>query len=256
MARILFFFIFSTFAFATYSQSDQVITLQGDTLSGKVTISTNDHSVQSITLKMGKDKMRFKVYEIKSLIKEEEIYNTIKINGTYQLGLLKKEGYLSLYKFMDIEETSSREFSSSVLIKLDGTQLIVPNLGFKKRLEKYLGDCDVVKIRFSENAYKKSDLEKIVDDYNSCIEKNTARLNDEKPAIINNPEKVLKIGALIIDIKEDGSLPDIDSVLEMLSDVSSKLKEDAKIPSYLISALHSSLINHPEFTNQLNSILE
>lgn len=255
MARILLFIIILTISLPTFSQTDQVITLQGDTLSGKASISTTNN-IQNITLKMGKDKMRFKVYEIKSLIKEEEIYNTIKINGTYQLGLLKKEGYLSLYKFMDSEETSSREFSSSVLLKLDGTQLIVPNLGFKKRLEKYLGDCDVVKIGFSEDAYKKSDLEKMVDDYNGCIEKNTARLNDERTTIINNPEKVLKIEALINDIKEDGSLPGIDSVLEMLSDLSSKLKEDAKIPSYLKSALHSSFINNPEFTNQLNSILE
>ncbi len=54
------------------------------------------------------------------------------------------------------------------------------------------------------------------------------------------------------DIKKDGALPDMDSVLEMLNDLSSKLKKGDKIPTYLKSALQSSMHSNAEFTKQLN----
>ncbi len=180
MARAFFLFILILASFTGYSQADQVITLQGDTLTGKALVSTGSSNNQTIILKNGKNKRRFNVYEIKSMLRDDKEYHTIKINNKYQLGLLKKAGYLSLYEFTDYEEISSREYSSSILIKMDGTQLIIPNLGFKKQLNKFLSDCEAVKLAFAEKAYKQSDLEKIIDDYNNCIAENTAIFNEKR----------------------------------------------------------------------------
>ena len=138
MIRLFSLIILTLVALSVFSQSDKVITLQGDTLTGKAHISTNTNLVQAITLKKGKDKWYFKAYEVKSVLMDEETFHTLKVEDKYQLGLLQKEGYLSLYRYMGSEETSSREFDTSILIKRDGTQLIVPNLGFKKHVSKYL----------------------------------------------------------------------------------------------------------------------
>jgi len=101
MKHVVVLIIFLIISISGYSQKDQVITLQGDTLTGKVSFTTNRNQTQTIYVKNGKEKLQFKVFEISSLLKGKNIYHTIKLNGEYQLALLKKEGYLSLYWFMD-----------------------------------------------------------------------------------------------------------------------------------------------------------
>ncbi len=257
MIRTFFYLALILASFSAFSQSDVVITLKGDSLTGKASITSNrGNAIQTIILKNDKDKMKFKAYEIKSLLKGDEIYHTRKINGKYQLGLLVKEGYLSIYKISGSEAAASNEFSSSVLIKKDGSQLVVPNIGFKKYVAKFLNDCETVVKGFENDAYKKSDLEKIVKDYNGCIDKNTAILSEQKVEVNLQPDKVDKIDVLIKAIKEDGSLPELNSVLDMLNDLKSKIKGGSKVPSYLQNALRASLKANEIYTKQLNQILE
>jgi len=244
-------------SFSAFSQSDVVITLKGDTLKGKTSITSNRGSaIQTIILKNEKDKMKFKAYEIKFLLKGGEVYHTLKINGKYQLGLLIKDGYLSIYKVMGSESTASNEFSYAVLVKKGGSQLKVPNIGFKKYVSHFLNDCATVIKGFENDMYKKSDLEKIVDDYNGCINKNTRAIHNKTTTVSFDPYKVEQIEGLIKIIKEDGSLPELDSVLEMLNDLKSKIKGGTKVPSYLKNALRTSLKVNETYAKQLNQILE
>ncbi len=255
--RIFFLFILISLSFSAFSQSDVLVTLKGDTLTGKAFIATNKgNAIQVITIKKGKEKRKFKAYEVKWLLKEEETYHPIKVLNKYQLGILVKEGYLSIYKIMNTEANSSASFSTLVLIKKDGASLIVPNLGFKKHVEKFLNDCDVIVRGFSNSAYKKSNLEKIVDDYNGCIAANTTQQNSETFKVEHNLEKVALVTTLIKSIKDDGRLEDTETVVEMLNDLKSKIKEDSKIPSYLENALKVSLKDNTAFIKQLNQILE
>lgn len=256
MIRLISIIVLTIVSIPAFSQSDSVITLQGDTLSGNAIISANNNMVQTITLKKDKKKVHFKAYEVKSLIMDEKIYHTIKIQNLYQLGLLQKEGYLSWYKYMDSQETSSRDFSASILIKRDGTHLIVPNLGLKKQLKKYLGDCNIVSEKISESAYKRSELGKIVDDYNKCIDENTLKINAQKTKKNLITDKSKEIDILITSIKEDGSLDDLRNTIEMLTDLRKKYNEGSTIPSYLKAALRASLESNSDFTEQLSQILE
>lgn len=256
MKHTILLIIFSIISISGYSQKDQVITLQGDTLIGKVSFTTNSNQTQTIYIKNGKEKMQFKVYEIKSLVKGKNIYHTIKISDQYQLTLLKKEGYLSLYWFMDKFSSTPQQFSAAILIKADGAQLIVPNLGFKKQVGNFLIDCNSVSTAFAEDEYKKSDINTIIDDYNNCIDKNTDKL--EMASLKSNltNEKIDKINNLIRDIEKDGSLTDTESIVEMLNEVSAKIKEGDAIPNFLQNALSASLSTNTDFTNQLNQILD
>lgn len=244
-------------AITSYSQGqDQVITLQGDTLTGDVSISFSNKLAQIVTLKNGKDKNHLKAYEIKSLLKGGETYHTIKIDGKYQLALLEKQGYLSLYKYVSNESSSSRGFTESILIKQDGPQRTVPNLGFKKQLGSFLDDCESVRLALNGKKYGKSDLHQIIDDYNLCISEKTALLNSGKPQINLNPGKSNNVEALMNAIKDNNDIEDKESILEMLDDLDSKIKKGATIPGYLKSALQNSLKNYQELTDQLNKILE
>ncbi len=236
-----------------YAQTDTLITLKGDKLIGKAIVSSGKNSIQTITLKTETEKKKFKVYEIKSLQIKDDLYRPIKVSAQYQLGLLIKEGYLSWYKYQDTG--SSNSFSSSILIKADETRMIVPNLSFKKYMSKFLNDCNVVRDQFANEGYKKSDLAKIVDDYNGCIDTNTDVINSETKIVSNNPGVVNQVNNLIKRIKEDNSLEDVEGVVDMLNDLSFKIKTNAKLPSYLKNALQSSFKNNQLYTNKLNEIL-
>ena len=246
--------IYSLTAFA--QGEDQVITTKGETLTGKVTISTFNSSAQVVTLKNGKDKKHFKVYEVKEVTKGGDVYYTLKIHGKYQLGLLKKEGYLSLYQHVSSEPNASNEFSESIFIKKDGAQLSVPNLGFKKQLGNFLSDCESVQQGLADNNYSRNNLGQIIDDYNACIMEKTKLLQSGKPTINLDPEKTELITSLISDISKSETLEDKESVLEMLNDLDTKIKKGAAIPGYLKTALRTSLKKDNQLSEQLSKILE
>ncbi|MCF6352212.1 MAG: hypothetical protein L3J06_04290 [Cyclobacteriaceae bacterium] len=257
MTKLFYSFILLFSSTITLAQSDIVITLKGDTLAGKAFISTNKgDAVQIITIKKGKEKIKFKAYEIKLLIKDGETFHPVKISNKYQLGLLVKEGYLSLYKIMDDEANSSASFSTLVLIKKDGTTLTVPNLAFKKYVRNFLNDCDVIVKGFANNAYKKSDLKKIVDAYNNCIAENTVEVNKRKVEVNNSPQEVEQIKVLITAIKKDGNLADLEVVIEMLDDLKDKLDEGRSVPAYLKTALQNSLKKNAIYSDSLAKILK
>jgi len=255
MTRHLFAFLLVLASFSSFAQTDQVITLKGDTLLGKVSFSDGKSYVQTITIKKEKGKSHFKVFEVKSLVINGDFYKTIKIYGKYQLGLVIKEGYLSMYKILDIEVSTSNEYATSVLIKLDGSMLIVPNIGFRKYMATFLEDCDVVVNGFVNKEYKKSEVEKIVDDYNNCMIKNTKIINSEQAEAGIRLKKIEQIDILIKAINQDGGILESSTVIEMLNDLKSKIKEGTKVPSYLENALRESLKEHEKFTEQLNQIL-
>lgn len=259
MYRIFVFILTLLTSFSTFAQTDQLITLKGDTLIGKTSVSSNKSTaVQTVSIKIGKDKQYFKVYEIKSLIRGEDNYYTIKVNGIYQLGLLVKEGYLSIYKIMDSEVATSSAFEIAILIKKDGSQLVVPNLVFKKHMSIFLSDCKRVAKGFDDKTYKRSNLEIIVDDYNACIEENEKRAKPLKIVAKKdaNPDKVALVEILIQEIKADGNLPEMETVIDMLNDLAEKMKTDVKIPSYLDNALRDSLKSKSDFLAKLEEILE
>ena len=255
MKNFWYILVFVSLSIEVLAQDDQVITVKGDTLVGKVNVFSGNYGAETILLKKGKEKTTFKVSQVKSLIKKGEVYHTIKVNSAYQMGKLVKEGYLSLYYFTSKENNSSQPFSSLVLIKMDGGQQIVPNIGFKKQIQEFLDDCKVVEANFDADAYKKSDLEKIIDDYNECIAANTEKLNNQLETGNQNLEKAEQISLLIAEIQKDGTLENIDTVVEMLNDLLEKTKNNANVPSYLESALRESLQLNSSYAEKINRIL-
>jgi len=264
MKKFLFTLFLLPIAVVLYAQTDRLVTLIGDTLTGKISVSSGRNTHQIINLRNGEDRQRFKVYQVKSVIKGSKYYVPVKVADRYQLGLLVKEGYLSLYKVRDTEETNSTSYSEKVLIKKDGSVLMVPNLAFKKFMSQFLGDCDIVRKGFEKNEYKKSDLNRIIDDYNQCITENSLTIKTEKKetelketdeSSPQNQSKIEKIESLIWHIRQDHTVTNLDDVIDMLHDLKNKISADKEAPSYLINALRSSLNSHKDYLEQLNQVL-
>lgn len=248
---IVGFLSFTTIAQKTYL----VVTTQGDTLMGKVNLFVSQKNVHMVSVKSKEGKQTFKVYQVKSIVYNDDTYHTVKIDNTYQFAKLIKSGYLSLYEYVDYQ-SGSTTFNSSILIKNTGESMPVPNLTFKKGLSDFLKDCELVIQKITAKAYKKSDLHLIIDDYNQCI---TNKTNATMAFAEKTSELVTRSGHIdqIIDkLNSLNSFKNKDELVEMLNDVKTKILNGEKIPSYLSKTLKSEFASNNDLLELLSKASE
>ena len=83
---------------------------------------------------------------------------------------LLQPGYLSLYAYQPEDQT---RFDGLFLKKMDGESMVVPNLGFKKYISRFLEDCPQVAQKVKDGELGKKELTELVDAYNGCIDRRT-----------------------------------------------------------------------------------
>ena len=232
-------------------EEDYVVTVKGDTLKGKLTLSVRWNMPQSATIKIGKKKQYFEVYQLKAAGKKDStIYHTIKIIGKYRFAKLVKGGYLSYYLYTS-DEPNSVPFGSQILVKRDGSQKSFSTLVFKKSISSFLEDCPTVKSNFDNNLYARKDLDKIIDDYNGCINNNTLEIAPEADA-----DKIALLKTLMKQVNRESSITDKDEIQEMLEDIGERLKKNQAIPGYLSDALKQKLEGFPDLLTTADELLQ
>ena len=250
----LFFFFF--ISFSAFSQEDYVVTVKGDTVYGKVSAQYSGIAKRVRLTTKQKEKTFFPILEIKSFRLKGDIYHTIRKTEGYFFMKLLQSGYLSLYNF---QRDGQNTFDGYYLVKKDGDQMEVPNLGFKKGLIKFLGDCEDVKQKIEEGEFKKSDLTKIITEYNLCIDSRSIPADNND---VTKNEKDLQREALIENwstlseqVKGLDSLSEKESVLEMMAEVQSKLERNENIPNFLRQSLKNALSSYPEINEKIDEML-
>jgi hypothetical protein len=216
---------------------DYVLTAKGDSLTGEVKplVYSTDKRVQIITA--DKKRTTLSLFEVKAYSQGAEIFHPVKSETGYVFMKLIKSGYLSLYGY---QMDNQMRFDGLFLLKRDGARLAVPNLGFKKYIAKFLSDCEQVSNNVKDGRLTKRDLESIVDQYNACIE---GRTFDHKKQIVKQETQTVNIGAW--DSLEQGinalDFPEKNNALEMVSEVKKKIRQNEKIPNFLLEGLKNSL---------------
>lgn len=237
---------------AASAQGDYVVTLKGDTLRGKVRYHsgvkyTNTSSIYvQLTAENGKKSTHEPLQTI-AFKMNDEIYHTVKFYDSYTFMKLIKPGYLALYGYQMENQTA---WDGRYFVKKDGALLDVPNLGFKKRVTNYLTDCpDVVK-DIESGVLGKSDLLKIVEDYNNCVELKTISTSVKKsPAT----EAWVKLENEVTGLSEFDKKAD---ALEMIREVQKKLSKNEAIPSFMISGLKDALKDQSSIKETLDGAIE
>jgi hypothetical protein len=165
---------------------------------------------------------------------------------------LLKSGYLSLYAFQLENQVT---YDGLLLRKKDGATLEVPNLGFKKLMSKYLSDCEQVSEKIDNGELNKKNLDKIIDEYNSCIEMRTSA---HEKIISQNAEQSKKINSWDTLEEKVKNKPDFEgktNALEMISDIKNKIRHEEKIPNFLLEGLKTSL-SKAELSQELENALK
>lgn len=238
----------------TSAQSDYVVTIKGDTLWGKLKYFTyngvkyagNSSKHVQLTPAVGK-KSTHEILQTIAFRMDNEIYHTIKFDQGYTFMKLIKSGYLSLYSYQMENQTS---WDGRYFVKKDGKLLDVPNIGFKKRVSRFLADCPSVVSDVESGVLGRSDILKLMDEYNAC-----ANLKDNLPLAKKSPagdawEK------LETEVK---ALPDFDKktdAIEMIREVISKLSRKETIPSFMINGLKDALKDQTSIKETLDQAID
>lgn len=237
---------------------DFLVIAQGDTLRGKVKslVYGSDKKVQ-IT-EAGKKKVIYPFHRVRAFSIDGEVYQPVKGPNGYTFMKLLKSGYLSLYSFPLANQDS---YSGRFLVKRDGDGMEVPNLTFEKAMKKYLDDCPEVVNKLDSDLLNKKDLDKIIDEYNSCIERRTKA---EAPVVASTkqqaaapPSKALNAwDALENKVKDQPDFAEKANALEMISEIKAKIGATQKIPNFLIEGLKNSLKEEEEVKGELEKALQ
>lgn len=245
---VLFVIGYST----AFSQGDYLVTIKGDTLRGKVKYFNNSGVKYAVSnakyLQLTPAEGRKTTHQILQTISfkmDGEIYHTIKIDQGYTFMKLIKAGYLSLYNYQLENQTT---WDGRYFVKKDGALLDIPNLGFKKRVPRYLADCpDVVK-KIESGELSRTNLSEIVDTYNTCVELKT------NPKPVSSP--VMEAWTNLASAVQ--ALPAFDKqqdTLEMIWEVQAKLTKKETIPSFLTTGIKEALKDQDSIKESLDRAL-
>lgn len=229
---------------------DFAVTTKGDTLRGKIKLLQHDVEKRIQVLSGQKQKTTVSIMKVRTVWVKNERFEPIRYNNQYVFMKLLKEGYLSLYAFQ-IEKQFS--YDGRYLVKKDGKGMEVPNLVFKKNMSTFLQECEAVKNSIESGKLGRNQLNQIIDEFNSCIDKNSS-LSYTPPAVAVDP--LVVSGWADLQTKVEGSTIDAKAdALEMISEVQAKLKRGEKLPKFLIEGLRESFDGNTELTEALKKAL-
>lgn len=216
---------------------DYLLTTRGDSLVGEVKplLYGSEQKVQFIS--SDKEKTTFSLFDVREYSQEGDIFRPLKGENGYVFMKLLHPGYLSLYAFQ--QENQSR-FDGLMLRKLDGGQLVVPNLGFKKYISQFLDDCPGVAARIKGGELGKKDLTGLIDAYNACVDSRTV---DHEKIIEGQQHEEAAISAwdALEEKVKQREFAEKSNALEMIAEIKNKVHQQEKIPNFLTEGLKNSL---------------
>ena len=234
----IFLLIIMLLVYKCADAQDYVVTSKGDTVTGEIKplFYGVDKKVQ--VAQEGKKKVVYPMFQVRSFYFKGDVYQPVKGPEGYTFMKLRKAGYLSLYAFQLPNQVT---FDGLFLLKMDGSGMEVPNISFKKGMQKFLSDCDAVVEKIDKGQLAKKDLNKIIDEYNVCIDAKTI----DHGKVIAQQEVQGKVTA-VWDVLEEKvkAEPDFEgksNALDMIAEIKGKVGRSEKVPNFLIEGLKNTL---------------
>lgn len=251
MLQLLTFILF-IFGYTLATAQDYVVTIKGDTLRGEVKYFNNSGSGRGdikyvrLTSASG-EKTNHQLRQTIAFSINNEVYHNVKQGDRYNFLKVISIGYLSLYAFQIENQTT---WDGRYLVKKDGQSLDVPNIGFKKRVTQFLSDCPDVVNKVLAGELERTDLVKLVNEYNACIEQKT----NEGFAVPSSPVDN-EWNTLETKVK---ALPEFDKksdALDMIREIKRKVSQNETVPSFLVNGLKESLKEQTSVKEELDQAL-
>lgn len=237
-----------------HAQKDYALSIKGDTLRGLLKLYSFDNIDRVQIVSKDNKKANYSALQLKGFVKGGVTYQAVQYEKMIRFMQVIKSGYLSLYAY---SVNQQNVFDGRYLQKKDGSGVELPNLSFKKIISKYLGDCPDVEAKIEKGELRKSDIEKIVDVYNACVEANTAKMMRVVHATGStgfNDEKIEAVKKLREKVEAENFLTKKD-VVDLLYDMQNKLSRNEAVPNYLTDGLKSYLTDTPTLSKEAEELI-
>jgi len=230
---------------------DYLVTNRTDTLRGEIKLLTFGQMDQ-VQISIDKKKKVYKPMQVKSIFLDGEFYRPLTYDNSIRFMKVLKAGYLSYYAFRLPNQTI---YDGRYLVKMDGQGVETPNLGFKKVITNFLEDCPEVTAKVKADELKRSDIEKIIDEYNACIEKKTEISHHANIAQQTGDVKLDAIKKLQAKVEAQEELNGKKDITDLLADISDKITRQQTIPNYQLEALKGLLKDNEPTKEELEKVI-
>jgi len=248
--HVILFLLMILVATCARSQ-DFVVTSKNDTLRGKVKL-INYGAESRVSVQSETGKKSYSIIEVRSLTMNGSNFRPIKGASGYTFMKLIKPGYLSIYGAQQPNQTG---YDIPYLLKLDGTSIEVPNLGFKKALSKFLNDCLGFSERIEAGEFSRNQLDVMVDAYNACIEKQS-NTRIETVVITTDEAGLSPWKKLELAVNSEPAITSKADALEIITEIKNKISRKEKVPNFLVGALKEKLASYSSLETTLANALK
>ncbi|HRI80624.1 MAG TPA: hypothetical protein PLR06_13920 [Cyclobacteriaceae bacterium] len=246
-----FLILVSLFFARSIQGQDLVVTVKNDTLRGTARILSYDFIDRiEIQANAEKKKTSLTAVQVRAVVIKQEVFNPVKTDKGYKMMKLVEGGYVSKY----LARSSSNSFDTDYLVLNNGQATEIPNISFKRIMEEFLKDCSSIKKIIETNDYKRKDLDEILKQYNQCIENQTHNIQPQASVVSNQDPLVVTLSELENKISKDNELPSRKDALDVVQDISTKVKNGQKVPNYLIEGLKDFLKDSPAYQSDLENL--
>lgn len=253
MKKITAFIVLFLIGLSAFAQSDYLVTTKSDTIKGALRILSYDQLDRVQITNNGKKEM-YTAIQILILKKDEGFYKPVQIDQSIRLMKIIKSGYLSLYGFKFPNQST---FDGRYLVKLNGSSMEVPNLGFKKMMANYLEECSELSLKLKNGDLGKGNIEEIIDAYNACLSKEKTVAAQEPVSTtesLNKTQQIEAIQNLKNKIKEQ-TFSSKEDALDILRDIETKVDRNENVSNYLLDGLQSALKDQATLSEDLEKLI-
>jgi hypothetical protein len=233
------------------AQADYVLTLKSDTLRGDVRILSYDQ-IDRVQVSVNGKKQLLSALDVRLVSLNNEYYKAVQQEKSVRLMKIIKSGYLSLYGFKLPNMTT---YDGRYLVRLDGANMELPNLGFKKTMSSLLEDCAEISDKVKNGVLGKNKIEEIVESYNICVSK--PKETSPVETVAADPDKTARLQAIqnlsakINELNFDGK----GDALDILHDMQSKVEKGENVSKYQMDGLQTILKDQPAITEAWSTLV-
>lgn len=231
---------------AAHGQGNYAVTAKGDTLRGEMQILTYDLQDRVQIVVNGK-KQNYTSLQVPTIFLDSVLYRAQRHENGYRYMNLIQGGFLSLYGFRIKGQFG---YDGRMLVRMDGKSMELPNIGFKKQMSEFLADCESLALQVKNAELGRRDIEKIITMYNDC-----SKSSPVTTAMSPSSERVLAALNNLAAKVRSAALSNPKDVDDLLTDLSSKIKANQKIPNYQIAALKEFLQGNSATATELTALL-
>lgn len=175
-------------------QEDYVVTLEGDTIVGKINFRRDDlFDIVSIKNESGKQELR--AYQTRSAGTAKNQFFSIQYQNRSVFGQLISRDVLSRFYVMP---DGSNQFRDEILVKRDQKAMSLTSIGLRKRLINFLSECSVLTKQLQQRELQASDIEQVISVYKEQCSNQSSLLEANKKI----ESELLEFATLLIQIQE------------------------------------------------------